>query len=156
MYQKSIIIFYSQTGNTRKIAYEIYKRTNSDIFEITTDREYSKDMWQAYKEAEDECQTGKLPSLSKEIPDLSNYALIYLGSPVWSEEPANPMKVFLQQVDFQNKCVLPFWTFYDFDGNYIENIKSRCKHAQFLNSLRISNVDIHNKNLSKIIQNAIM
>jgi flavodoxin/ferredoxin len=64
---KSIVIYFSQTGNTRKIAEAIY----SGIYELTR-----------------ECDMARLQDVKAE--DLKRYELIGLGSPVWHRrEPIN-------------------------------------------------------------------
>lgn len=146
MSEKSIVIYYSQSGVTRKIAKKIQKMTGSDLYEIATERTYDSDMWKAYEEAKEESAAGKMPKLTGKLPDLSEYQMIYLGGPVWGGAPANPMKVFLKQIDFHGACIVPFWTFYDYEGNYEEIVIKGCKNAKFLPGIGITNQISYNDN----------
>lgn len=147
MSEKSIIIYYSQSGVTRKIAEKIQKVTGSDIYEITSDRQYDSDMWKAYEEAKAEIASGNMPNLCGALPELKRYRKVYLGGPVWGGAPANPMKTFLKQVDFHGAHVIPFWTFYDYEGSYEKDIINACSNAKPLSGIGITNQLIHSGRL---------
>ncbi len=80
---QKMIIYYSLTGNTKSIAEKIRKKTGGDVFEIQTVRAYPPEYSATTEEAKRELQTGDLPALKKNPPDMSSYDLILVGSPVW-------------------------------------------------------------------------
>ncbi|UWD50095.1 hypothetical protein NYR90_07610 [Clostridioides difficile] len=149
MSEKSIVIYYSQSGVTRQIAKKIQEMTGSDIYEIISNRLYNSDMWKAYEEAKAEIKSENMPKLSGKLPELKKYQKIYLGGPVWGGAPANPMKVFLKQVDFHSAYILPFWTFYDYEGDYEKDIINECKNAKFISGIGITNQMIHSNKLEE-------
>ena len=42
--------------------------------------------------------------------DISEYDIIFIGSPVWNFSISLPMKSFLKNNDFKNKTLIPFFT----------------------------------------------
>lgn len=145
MGKTSIVIYYSQSGTTREIAEKIKNLTGSDLYEIRSEKQYDSDMWKAYEEAKWELQTGNMPKLSGAILDLSAYQTIYIGSPVWGGTLANPVMVFLNEVDFHHAQVIPFWSFYDYEGDYEKNIIRQCKNAEMRKGIGISNHLYHSR-----------
>ncbi len=80
---KVLIVFYSLTGNTKRIAEKIREKTGGDLFEIETVSTYPAEYSALTEEAKRELQAGDLPALKKSPPDLSPYGLILVGGPVW-------------------------------------------------------------------------
>lgn len=62
-------------------------------------------------------------------PDLSGYDTIILGGPVWGLTLSNPLPAFIRQSDFKGKTVSAFWTFYDHDEKYAQDVKKECAGA---------------------------
>jgi flavodoxin len=52
----------------------------------------------------------QLPDLTSEIPDYSQFDVIFVLSPVWGYRPADPVLTFLEKSDFQGKTVIPMAT----------------------------------------------
>ena len=156
MSENSIVIYYSQSGVTRMIAKKIQKIIDSEIFEITSDRRYNSDMWKAYEEAKVEIETDNMPTICGELPDLRKYKKVYVGSPVWGGAPANPMKTFLRKIDFHGANVIPFWTFYDYEGNYEQDIIKECRNANPQSGFGITNQLIHSGKLDEELMKMII
>ena len=76
---KTLIVCYSLTGVSSKIAQALQKKTQADLYEIKTKRTYDADMWKAWDEAQAETAAGKLPGLVGDLPDLSGYDTVLLG-----------------------------------------------------------------------------
>lgn len=43
--------------------------------------------------------------------DISNYDIVFVGSPVWNFSMSLPMKAFLKNNNFENITLIPFFTF---------------------------------------------
>ena len=52
---------------------------------------------------------GSLPKI--EYIDISSYDVIFVGSPIWNGSPSLPMKTFIKNNDFENKILIPFFTY---------------------------------------------
>lgn len=135
---KVLVIYYSLSGNTEKIAKEIAQQTSADLFKIETIKKYSTPS--VYVKSKQELSTKEYPSLQEKPLDLSQYDTIFVGGPVWWYTMAPPLFSFLKQTDFQGKNVVPFSTqgsnygkfFIDF-ANIIQN--ANIKTAENFNNL---------------------
>lgn len=129
MLGKTSIIVYSLTGTTAKVANFIKEATGGDLFNITCESDYSgftgliKGCYHEYFDS--------IPDI-KEIPNIDQYDLIYIGCPVWLKKPATPIRKILQSVDFQNKKVIPFMTSARNYGACFEEFKKEAKNANII------------------------
>ena len=84
---KTAIIYFSATGNTKKISEYIKNKTNGDIIEIIPKEKYtSEDLsynndCRANREQQD---NNARPEIENNI-DVTKYETIFLGYPIWWE-----------------------------------------------------------------------
>jgi len=130
-----LVIYYSLTGNTKSIAAMIQKKTGGDVFEIETVRTYPPEYSATTEEAKRELQTGDLPALKKNPPDMSSYDLILVGSPVWWYTVSTPVMSFLRQADFAGRKVSAFCTHEGGIGKFFPCFKEQAKNAVVLEGL---------------------
>ena len=107
---KTLVAYYSQSGQTRRMAAMIAGKLGADMYEIVPVRKYDDDMWKAWDEAQAERAEGKYPELKGEMPDLSAYDTILIGGASWGYTLANPVTSFVRKMDFAEKRVSAFWT----------------------------------------------
>jgi len=132
---KMLIIYYSLTGNTKYIAEKIRKKTGGDVFKIETVKTYPAEYSALTDEAKRELQTGDLPALKKNPPDMSSYDLILVGSPAWWYTVSTPVMSFLRQADFAGKKVSAFCTHEGGIGKFFPHFKEQAKNAVVLEGL---------------------
>ncbi|HVO67871.1 MAG TPA: flavodoxin [Syntrophales bacterium] len=137
---QAMIIYYSLTGNTRSIAEKIREKTGGDVFEIKTMRTYPTEYSALTEEAKRELQTGDLPALKQNPPDMSSYDLILVGSPVWWYTVSTLVMSFLKQADFTGKKVSAFCTHEGGIGKFFPHFKKQAKNAVILEGLDLYNV----------------
>ena len=130
-----LIIYYSLTGNTKRIAEKIREKTGGDVFEIETVRTYPSEYSALTEEAKRELQSDDLPALKKGPPDISSYDLILVGSPVWWYTVSTPVMSFLRQADFAGKKVAAFCTNEGGVGKFFPHFKKQAKNAIVLEGL---------------------
>lgn len=123
---KILVVYYSQTNNTRTAAEMLARELGADIARIESTTPYDMDMWKAWDEAQAERKDWDLRQL-KNLPDLSAYSTILVGTPVWGYTLANPIFAFMRQSDFSGKRVFGFWTFYDHDEQCDADFKRESK-----------------------------
>lgn len=114
----TLIVVYSYSGNTRRVAQILQDVTGGDLLEINTRRDYVGGMATMAAQTRIERATGLLPSLDVELPDIGKYDRILIGGPVWSYTTATPIARFLSDMDFTGKQVAPFWTDAGSPGEY--------------------------------------
>ncbi len=109
----SVVLYFSATGNTKRIAEYIQDITNSDIIEIlpqeeytSEDLDYSNDNCRANIEQNDD---NARPEIANRI-DVSNYDIIYLGFPIWWGDVPKIILTLMDTYDFRGKTVILFCT----------------------------------------------
>ena len=129
MLLKVLIIVFSRTGTTSRVANIIKEETGSDIFNITSLVDYSGigGYWKGcYHQI-----AGTIPDI-KEIPSIDDYDLIYVGGPTWIFKPAGPILKLLEKLDFNHKKVIPFFTCGGNFGHSFEKFAELAKNADII------------------------
>ena len=110
MNKKVLIAYFSWSDNTKHIAEEIQSKTGADMFRIETAIPYPSDYNEtAYGVAKKQHDENILPEL-KDNGDVSNYDVIFVGTPAWWYTMAPAVKTFLTENDFTGKTIIPFTT----------------------------------------------
>lgn len=105
---KSLILFYSWSGNTRGIATLISQKTGAAMLELELVKPYSTNYNTCIDEAKRDREQKARPELKTVIPDLSRYDVIYLGHPNWWGTMPMHICTLLEQNDFSGKTIAPF------------------------------------------------
>lgn len=113
---KTLVVYYSATGSTRKVAEEIASELGADTFEITPVQTYTSDdlNWnnnnsRVSKEHNDESLRDV--ELTKVTPDnWESYDTVLIGYPIWWYIAAWPVNNFVKGNDLTGKTVIPFCT----------------------------------------------
>ncbi len=120
---RSLVIYFSRTGNTETMAAEIASRYQADAIRFKAD-EYSATFEGSVKANRDAWNEQRLSAIVPETVDMTNYQLIFLGSPIWWYRPAVPLWTFVEKNDFQGKRIVLFNTFNSrFKDKYITEFK---------------------------------
>jgi flavodoxin len=108
---KMLVLYYSQTGNTKAVAEEIANKLGADIEEITMEEPYDGDFQATIERCMKEREQEVIPAIHPVKADLANYDVIFLGFPVWFGTYAPPVQKFLLSADLSGKKIVPFCTF---------------------------------------------
>ncbi len=108
---KTLVAYYSRSGNTATVANIIKNATDADIFEITTQdpNHYPAEYRPATEVAQAEITKGEFPNIAA-TPDMTQYDTIFVGTPCWWGTMAGPVHTFLATADLSGKTVVPFNT----------------------------------------------
>ncbi len=109
--KKVLVLYYSQTSNTKTVAQEIAKRLGADMEEIVPVKPYDGDFQATIGRCMQEREQGVTPEIKPVAADLTKYDVIFIGYPIWFGTFAPPMEVFLSQTDLSGKKIVPFCTF---------------------------------------------
>ena len=105
---KTLITYFSWSGNTRGIAQEIQRQTGADIFEIVPIPAYSDDyntvLMEAQRDQHDKARLG----ITNPLESIDGYNVILLGYPNWWASIPMPIATFLESYDFSGKIIIPF------------------------------------------------
>ena len=105
-----LIVSYSYTGHTQRIAREIQTLTGADWCEIYPWQPYPMAFPELLEQVRKEIQTGYHPRL---LPGTSNpkpYPVIFAGSPNWCGNIAPPLASWLAKHDLSGKMIMPFYS----------------------------------------------
>lgn len=106
---KSIVVYYSRSGNTKKVADRIRKRFLSDELVIEPKEKYGNYV-SALIRMEMEVIKDKSVEFKNPNYDFSDYDVVFLGFPVWGKEMPDFMQNYISVCDFSGKTVIPFAT----------------------------------------------
>lgn len=113
---KTLVVYYSASGNTERVAKDIAEAAGADLFEIVPTEVYtSEDLnWtnsdsRVSREHDDE-SLRDVPLTTTEVPDWDSYDTVSIGYPIWWGIAAWPVDTFVKNNDFTGKTVIPFAT----------------------------------------------
>mgnify|MGYP000928627008 CR=1 FL=1 len=92
---KTLVVFYSRTENTKKIAESISKSLDCDIEEIVDTEKRGGII--GYIKSGYEASRGKLSKIKDPKNDASQYDLVIIGTPVWAGKMAVPVRTYITQ-----------------------------------------------------------
>ena len=108
---KSLVVFYSQTGSTKKVAGAFQKARNADVFEIKTATPYPSTYDSTVAAVRVQRESKQWPALANPKADLAKYDTVFLGYPIMFGTFAPPIYSFLDSNDLSGKVVVPFCTY---------------------------------------------
>ena len=109
--QKMLVLYYSQTSNTKLVADEIANRLNADIEEIVAVNPYDGSFTETIERCLQERNEGVTPEIQPVKADIASYDVIFIGYPIWFGTYAPPVITFLKNVDLGGKKIVPFCTY---------------------------------------------
>ena len=107
---KSLVVYFSWSGNTENVAKSIQSQTDSDIFEIVPATPYSDDYDAVVDLAQAEQSEDARPAIADSIENIADYDVIYVGYPNWWGDMPMILYTFFDSYDFSGKTVAPFCT----------------------------------------------
>ena len=118
---KAIVVYFSHTGenysvgviregNTAKVAKVIAAKTGADIFEIKEAKPYPQSYDECVDLAKKELKDKARPEIAGDLPDLTDYQIVYLGYPNWWGDCPMIVYTFLEKSSVEGKTILPFCT----------------------------------------------
>lgn len=113
---KTLVVYYSASGNTERVGKDIAEAAGADLFEIVPTEVYTSDDldWtnpdsRVSREHDDE-SLRDVPLTTTEVPDWDSYDTVFIGYPIWWGIAAWPVDTFVKSNDFTGKTVIPFAT----------------------------------------------
>lgn len=92
---KSLVVFYSRTNVTKKLAEDIAGKTNADIEEIISKVNYQGKI--GFARGGKDALKEKIIDLESLKFDPADYDVVYVGSPVWAGRASTPTISYLKQ-----------------------------------------------------------
>lgn len=119
---KTLVVYYSQSGNTEKIAKKVAGAIGADIELIETVKPYTGDYQKIVSDAQDEVEKDYQRPIKPLKHNVKDYDRIIVGTPTWWYKMASPVLTFLSTNDFSDKVVVPFMTNAGWPGTVIKDM----------------------------------
>jgi len=106
---KKLVVYFSQTGNTKRVAEIIAKEEKADVEEIKeVKKRYTGFGWMITAGA---AAARKKKSEIREVEyDPNDYDLIYIGTPVWAGKMVPALRTYLNENKMNEKKIALFST----------------------------------------------
>ncbi|MFR2740323.1 MAG: flavodoxin [[Clostridium] innocuum] len=111
--EKVLVVYFSPTGTTRKIAENAAEVLSADIYEIVPEIPYSEEdlnyntNCRANREQEDPLSR---PKMMDRTINIGQYDTIVIGYWIWHGQAPKILNTFLESYDFSDKIIIPFCT----------------------------------------------
>ena len=156
--KKSLIIYFSRAdenyfggemryvdkGNTEVIAEYIKDIVGGDLFKVEPLNPYPADYMECIEEAKVRTREHNAP-IKESIPDISEYDVIYVGSPIYWGGMPEELFTALKGLDYNGKTIRPFTTH---EGSGLSGVprqlKEICVGAEVLDGLAIVGSQVNN------------
>lgn len=136
---KTLILYFSQSGNTQKVANFIHEAVGGDIVRLETVKTYSDSYNDLLDEAQEEQRNNARPELKTKIDNIEEYSTIFLGYPNWWGDMPMPLYTFLEEYDLSGKTIAPFVTSGGSGfSNTISTIRENEPNANIVDGLSIN------------------
>ncbi|QNM05508.1 flavodoxin [Qiania dongpingensis] len=113
---KTLVVYFSATGNTEAAANYIAQETGGDLFELEPaepytdeDLNYSNEDSRVSREHEDE-SLRDVELAADTVENWDEYDTVFIGYPIWWDIAAWPVNDFVKSNDFTGKTIIPFAT----------------------------------------------
>ena len=136
---------YVVKGNTEVIAEYIKDITGANMFKVEPLSPYPKDYMECIEEAKVRTREHNAP-IKESVPDISEYEVIYVGSPIYWGGMPEELFTALKGLDYSGKIVRPFTTH---EGSGLSGVprqlKEICVGAEVLDGLAIIGSQVNKK-----------
>ena len=125
---KTLIVYYSLTGNTRLICEALKKNMSADIQRLREQRQYNR--ISAYVTGLAAALSGSGRAILPLEEDVSAYDRIVIAAPVWAAHLAPPVVTFLRCYDLRNKPVYVLLTHTGETGQIVDIVKEEVTRSE--------------------------
>jgi len=95
---KAIVVYYSQTGNTEKVTKEIAGKLDSEGIDVKT-VSIERSRKRTYEENVEDAKKEEKAEIEEARTDLSDFDVLFIGTPVWCGKPATPVNAYMDQCE---------------------------------------------------------
>lgn len=134
---KTLVAYFSASGQTAKLAKTLAGVTGGDLFEIAPETAYTAadlDWMDKKSRSTIEMKNPKSrPAIAGKVADMAQYDTVFVGFPIWWYVEPRIVDTFLESYDFSGKALIPFATS---GGSGIDgatrSLQSHCPQAKWV------------------------
>lgn len=108
-----LIVYFSCTGTTEKIADHIIENTGGTRYRIQPEAPYTEEDLKYYsggRADREQADPAARPAISGNVENMERYKTVFLGYPIWHGQAPKIIYTFLESYDFSDKTIVPFCT----------------------------------------------
>lgn len=141
--EKTLIAYFSASGETARLAKTLAAVTGGDLFEIQPETAYTAadlDWTDRHSRSTVEMQDEKSrPAIAGRVAAMEQYDTVFIGFPIWWYQAPRIIETFLESYDFTGKTVIPFATSGGSGmGKTADILRTVCPAADILPGKRMS------------------
>ena len=138
---KKLVVYFSATGTTEKLAKSLAQAVGGDLFEIKPKEPYTaEDLDWTNKHSRSSVEMADLssrPEIAENLDNMKDYDVIFVGFPIWWYIAPTIINTFLEQYDLTGKVIVPFATSGGSEmGKTNEKLADSCKGAKLVEGKR--------------------
>lgn len=111
---KTLVAYFSCTGNTKAVASLIANAANADLYEIqpavaytAEDLDWRNENSRSSVEMKDSTSR---PAIGNKVADMEAYDTLYIGFPIWWDKAPTIVNNFIESYDLGGKAICVFAT----------------------------------------------
>ena len=132
---KSLVVYYTRTGNAKFVAQTISATICADIEEVVDLKKRNGIL--GYLSGGKDATQGKETQIEQTKKSPKDYDLIIVGQPVWASSPTPAIRTYLNQNDLSGKKVALFFTQSTNNQQVIEKTKALISNCEFVSVLSL-------------------
>ena len=148
---KTLVAYFSRTGNTRVLARQILRARGATLFEIQPAVPYPEDYEETVSQARRERDSAFEPVLQARVMDMADYATVFLGFPIWGQTAPPVIRSFLSNHDLAGKTLIPFITHGGYGlGSSLEVLAAHAPRARLYDAGLSMEADQERRTLDRV------
>lgn len=133
---KTLVAYFSASGQTAKLAKTLAGVTGGDLFEIAPETAYTAaDLDWMDKKSRSTIEMKdpeSRPAIAGKVADMAQYDTVFVGFPIWWYQAPRIIETFLESYDFSGKTVIPFATSGGSGmGRTVDELQKLCPNANW-------------------------
>jgi len=149
LHLKSLIVYYTRTGNARFVAETIAAEIGADVEEVVDLKKRSGPL--GFLIGGKDARQGKDTKISPTTKIPIDYELVIFGTPVWAGKPSPAINTYLKKNNFSGKKVGAFFTKGQRKSQAIKETKMLVPNSTWVGELLIINPLKNKENAEKQI-----
>lgn len=134
---KTLVVYYSYSGNTKQVVDMIKEKKNFDVLEIKPVNAYCDDYQKVVDDEEAKMDMNEIIEIKDVNVNLDYYDRILLGTGVWWYKITPAIRSFLNKYDLKDKVIVPFITNGGWLGDALDDVKRYAKESNIKDAITI-------------------
>jgi flavodoxin len=143
---KTLVIYYTRTGNAKFVAETVAAELGADIEEVIDLKNRQGKL--AFLPAGRDAMRGKETEIAQTKRTPTDYDLIIIGQPVWAGSPTPAIRTYVNKNDLSGRKVALFFSDSNL-GQAVEKTKALMPNSTFVGELALSAKALENKEETK-------